>query len=303
MESFLESIPYSTTGLKITALVVLGVLLKLSLKTLRIILPHIVKTNRTRYHIQDLSALVCGLALFVITIIFFAVQIKEFAIPFSVIGAGVAFALQEVIASVAGRIVIVMTGLYQIGDRIQIGDRQGDVIHVSFMRTSLMEIGNWVKADQYSGRIVHVTNAMVLKENVINYSGSFPFVWDEIVVPIRYGNDQHMARRILLDVTKAVVHQYEAAAAEKWMDVKTRYMIDTPDFTPAVTLIANDNWMEFTVRYLVPHKNRRTVKDKLFTSIVEAFEKTKGKVEFASMTVEITGFPKLDVNAVEVKPE
>lgn len=299
MEHFLESIPYATTALKIIALVVLGVLLKIFLKILKVALPHLIKTNRTRYHIQDISTLGCGLTFFVIAVIFFAIQIKEFAIPFSVIGAGVAFALQEVIASVAGRIVIVMTGLYQIGDRIQIGDRQGDVIHVSFMRTSLMEIGNWVKADQYSGRIIHVTNATVLKENVINYSGSFPFVWDEIVVPVRYGNDQHMARQILLDVTEKVVHQYETAAAEKWVDVKTHYMIDTPDFTPAVTLIANDNWMEFTLRYVVPHKNRRTVKDKLFMNIVEAFEKTNGKVEFASMTVEITGFPKLNVNTTE----
>ena len=134
------------------------------------------------------------------TILLFAIQIKEFAIPFSVIGAGVAFALQEVIASVAGRIVIVMTNLYQIGDRIQIGERQGDVIHIGFMRTSLMEIGSWVKADQYSGCIIHITNAAVLKENVINYSGEFPFVWDEIVVPVRYGNDQHRARSILLEV-------------------------------------------------------------------------------------------------------
>ena len=299
MENLLESIPYSTTALKIIALVVLGILLKIVLKIVKVVLPHVVKTNRTRYHIQDISTLGCGLTFFVIAVMFFAIQIQEFAIPFSVIGAGVAFALQEVIASVAGRIVIVMTGLYQIGDRIQIGERQGDVIHISFMRTSLMEIGSWVKADQYSGRMVHVTNATVLKENVINYSGSFPFVWDEIIVPIRYGNDQHMARNILLNVTETVVNQYETMASEKWVDVKTRYMIDTPDFTPAVTLIANDNWMEFTVRYVVPHKNRRAVKDKLFTNIVEAFEKTNGKVEFASMTVEITGFPKLNVNTTK----
>ena len=34
-------------------------------------------------------------------------------------------------------------------------------------------------------------------------------------------------------------------------------------------------------------------------NIVEAFEKTKGIVEFASMTVEITGFPKLDLHKIE----
>ena len=299
MENLIASIPYSTTTLKIVALVALGVLLKLCLKLLKVLLPLLIKTNRTQYYIQDISSLTCGLLFFLATILIFAVQIKEFAIPFSVIGAGVAFALQEVIASVAGRIVIIMTSLYQIGDRIQIGERQGDVIHIGFMRTSLMEIGNWVKADQYSGRIIHITNAAVLKENVINYSGSFPFVWDEIVVPVRYCNDQHRARSILLAVTEKIVNQYETTAGKKWQDVKTRYLVDTPDFSPAVTLIANDNWMEFTVRYIVPHKNRRTIKDKLFMSIVEAFEKTNGEVQFASMTVEITGFPKLNVNTTE----
>lgn len=299
VEHLIASILYSTATLKIVALVALSILLKLFLKTLRILLPHLIKENRTRYYVQDISILTCGLLFSITTIVLFAIQIKEFAIPFSVIGAGVAFALQEVIASVAGRIVIVMTSLYQIGDRIQIGERQGDVIHISFMRTSLMEIGNWVKADQYSGRIVHVTNATVLKENVINYSGSFPFVWDEIVVPVKYGNDQHRARCILLDVTEKIVNQYEATASKQWQDVKTRYLIDTPDFTPAVTLIANDNWMEFTIRYIVPHKNRRTIKDKLFMNIVDAFEKTNGKIEFASMTVAITGFPNLNVNTTE----
>lgn len=299
MENLIASIPYSTTTLKIITLIILGILLKLFFKILRAVLPHVIKANRTRYYLQDISGLICGLVFAITTIIFFATQIKEFAIPFSVIGAGIAFALQEVIASVAGRVIIVMTHLYQIGDRIQIGDRQGDVIHISFMRTSLMEIGSWVKADQYSGRIVHITNATILKENVINYSGTFPFVWDEIVVPVRYGNDQHMARRILLDVTAKIVNQYETIAGEKWQDVKARYLIDTPDFSPAVTLVANDNWMEFTIRYIVPHKNRRAIKDKLFIGIVEEFEKTNGQVEFASMTVEITSFPKLNVNTTK----
>ncbi len=299
MRSLLISTAYSEIACKIITLIALVLLFKILLKSLKLFLPFVIKKNRTRYYLQDISALSLGLLFFIAVIILFGNTIKEFAIPFSVIGAGVAFALQEVIASIAGRMIIVMTGLYQVGDRVQIGERQGDVIHIGFMRTSLMEIGSWIKADQYSGRIIHVTNAIVLKENVINYSGSFPFVWDEIVIPVRYGNDQHMARKILQEVTKEVVNQYELEASEKWLAVKARYLIDTPDFSSAVTLVANDNWMEFTVRYVVPHKNRRATKDKLFMNIVEAFEKTKGIVEFASMTVEITGFPKLDLHKIE----
>ena len=222
MESLLNSIPYSTTLLKITALIVLLCVIKVFLKALKTFLPFFIKKNKLRYHIQDMAALLSGIIFIVFAGVFFAIQIKEFAIPFSVIGAGIAFALQEVIASVAGRIVIVMTGLYQVGDRIQIGDMQGDVINIGFMQTSLLEIGGWVKADQYSGRIVQVRNALVLKENIVNYSGTFPFVWDEIVVPVRYGSDQHLARKILLSVVSDIAGEYIVKANKHWLNVKKR---------------------------------------------------------------------------------
>lgn len=296
MDSFLDSIPYSTPLIKMAALVALLILIKLFLKVLKVILPYGIKKNKVSYRIQDISALSCGLIFITFTAIFFAPEIKEFAIPFSVIGAGIAFSLQEVIASIAGRIIIALTGLYHVGDRIQVGDLQGDVINIGFMRTSLMEIGSWVKADQYSGRIVHVTNAIVLKDNVVNYSGTFPFVWDEIIVPVRYGSDQHLARKIILETASVIVDEYAISAEEKWENVKKQYMIGIPKFNPIVTLVANDNWLEFTVRYLVPCESRRSTKDKLFSSIVDAFSKTDAKVEFASMTIEITNFPKLDVD-------
>lgn len=296
MEGFLKSVPYSGPLIKIFVLVLLIVFIKIFLKVLKVILPHIINKNNIRYHIQDVAALICGFIFLTLAAIFFATEIKEFAIPFSVIGAGIAFSLQEVIASIAGRIIIVATGLYHVGDRIQIGELQGDVINIGFMRTSLMEIGNWVKADLYSGRIVHLSNAIVLKENVVNYSGSFPFVWDEIVVPVRYGSDQHIARQILLTITNQIANQYQSLAREKWLNVKEQYMIEVPNFDSVVTLIANDNWLEFTVRYIVPYNERRSIKDKLFLNIVDAFEKTSGKVEFASMTIEITNFPKLDID-------
>ena len=73
-------------------------------------------------------------------------------------------------------------------------------------------------------------------------------------------------------------------------------MVGTPDFNSLVTLIANDNWLEFTVRYLVPYDNRRGIKDKLFTQMVDELQKTNGKVQFASMTIEITNFPKVAVD-------
>jgi small-conductance mechanosensitive channel len=249
-----------------------------------------------RYRIQEISNLCGGIVFLFFLITLFANDIKEFAIPFSVIGAGIAFSLQEIITSIAGRISIISSNLFQIGDRIQVGDIQGDVIHIGFLRTSLMEIGNWVKADQYTGRVIHVTNSMILKDNLINYSATFPFVWDEVVVPVRYGSDQHLARKIILDVTNKTTQDFQIKAKESWSKVRERYMIEQSNFSSSVTLIANDNWLEFTARYVVLFNQRRLVKDQLCTQYVDAFSESSGKVEYDSMTIEITNFPQLKVD-------
>ncbi len=36
---------------------------------------------------------------------------------------------------------------------------------------------------------------------------------------------------------------------------------------PAITLIANDNWLEFTIHYVADYKRRRKTKDILFTRV------------------------------------
>ena len=76
---------------------------------------------------------------------------------------------------------------------------KGDVIDIGITKTTLMEIGNWVSGDNYSGRIVQISNSFIFKGSVHNYSTDFPFVWDEINLPIRYGSDIVLAKEIILN--------------------------------------------------------------------------------------------------------
>jgi len=64
---------------------------------------------------------------------------------------------------------------------------------------------------------------------------------------------------------------------------------------PLVTMIANDNRVEFTPRYVVDHRSRRLVKDQLFTRILTAVEGSEGRVGMASMTVQLVQAPTLNV--------
>ena len=62
-----------------------------------------------------------------------------------------------------------------------------------------------------------------------------------------------------------------------------------------VTMVANDNWMEFTLRYVVDFKKRRGTKDKLYGRILDEIDGTDGRVALASATFHIVETPVLDV--------
>ena len=210
-------------------------------------------------------------------------QLGQFTVAFGVAGAGIAFALQELIVSVAGWLTLSVGGIYHPGDRIQLGGVRGDVMDIGVLRTTLMECGEWVNGDLYNGRIVRMANSYVFKEPVYNYSADFPFLWDEIMIPIKYGSDYVLARQIFEQVAEELVGEYSRTAEEAWKRVVTKYMIEHAKVRPVVTVAANENWIEFTLRYVVDYKQRRSTKNALFLGILGAIDKTSDKVRNRSL--------------------
>ena len=62
-----------------------------------------------------------------------------------------------------------------------------------------------------------------------------------------------------------------------------------------VSLIANDNGVEFTLRYVVDYKRRRFTKTELFTKILNTIEATNGDIKFASATFQLVEAPEFKV--------
>ena len=261
-------------------------------------LPKQINDSDLRYRARKIITLIGYILMGLFAALVFSDRLGRLTITFGVVGAGVAFALQEVIASFAGWIAISLGQFYKPGDRVLLGGIMGDVIDISILRTTLMECGDWVKSDLYNGRIVRIANSFVFKEPVFNYSADFPFLWDEITIPVKYGSDYHLARKILTEAVNDVMGEYVPQAQERWNRMVHKYLIEDARVDPMVTLVANDNWIEFTVRYTVSYKFRRGKKDELYTRILDDFANTQGKVAFASTTVHLVEAPSLKVDFV-----
>jgi small-conductance mechanosensitive channel len=143
---------------------------------------------------------------------------------------------------------------------------------------------------------VLIANSFVFKEPVFNYSGDFPFLWDEIKVPVQYGSNYEKAREILSNAGQVVAGDLSKQSLETWHTLQNKYRLEDAQTEPMVSIVANDNWVEFTLRYVVNFKRRRVTKTDLFTMILKEFEGTNGEVKFASATFQLVEAPELRIN-------
>jgi small-conductance mechanosensitive channel len=256
--------------------------------------PHLPDGN-ARYQMRKVTTFAAYLVGVVLVTLIYRDQLGSLTVAFGVAGAGIAFALQEVIVSLAGWAANAFGSFYRVGDRVQLGGIKGDVIDIGILRTTLMECGEWIKGDLYTGRIVRIANSFVFKEPVFNYSADFPYLWDEIIIPVKYGSDIELARQILQTVTLEVVGEFINQASTDWQRMLQKYMVEKTPIEPMVTLLLNDNWVEFTVRYAVYYKQRRGTKDRLYSRLLEEIDKSQGKVTIASTTLQLVNPPKFDI--------
>jgi small-conductance mechanosensitive channel len=302
MQSVSEILALPLTQRAITIFVVV-VVVSFLVRIIRGTIRKRVVDNDLRYRTAKIVGAIGYLIIFVVIIVEVGGNFSGLTVAIGAASAGIAFALQEVIASFAGWLAIALGGFYKVGDRVQLGGIKGDVIDIGLIRTTMMEIGSWVNGDLYNGRIVRVANSFVFKEPVYNYSGDFPFVWDEITLPVTYGSDYEFARELLMEAAHAVVGEYSGSAKERWAELVRTYRIEDAKIEPTATLVANDNWVEFTLRYVVDHRARRITKDHLFTAILAAVEASDGRVSLASATFQVVGMPGLQVKMESTSDE
>ncbi len=225
--------------------------------------------------------------------------------------AGLAFALQKVVASLAGYVIILRGRTFNVGDRITMGGVRGDVLSLGFMQTTIMEMGQpppvqnadpamWVKARQFSGRIVTVSNSTIFDEPVYNYSRDFPYLWEEISIPVSFRDDRKLAERILLEAAERHTVAISDVGAEHAREMERRFLIKLGDLKPRVFLRITDNWVELTVRFIVRDHEIREIKDAMSRQILSKLQ--DAGIGIASTTFEVVGLPPVRLRMEEASP-
>ncbi|MFW5657199.1 MAG: mechanosensitive ion channel family protein [Bacteroidota bacterium] len=223
-------------------------------------------------------SLVVGIAFSIIT-----GDMRALVGSFGLIGLALSWALQTPIESFTGWLLNAFKHYYSIGDRIKVGEVFGDVYKIDFLTTTVWEIGSpwqsgFVSAEQPTGRLVTFPNNEILAGSVINLTGDFPYVWDELVICVANESDIQHSIAVMEKGAEEILGSYMKEPAKKYARIlnKAGLPADLSD-KPEVYISVSDSWTEIIVRYLVDARERRVWKTKLLLHLNEAIGHSENK--------------------------
>ena len=239
-----------------------------------------------RHQYRKRAGYIATLVFLLILIPIWAGSTQQWATVLSVIGAGIALALHEVLLNFAGWFYIIVRRPYRTGDRIEMDGVKGDVIDIGALQTTLLEIGNWVDGDQSTGRVVHMPHGQLFRNPLYNYTQGFEFIWNEFAVLITFESNWESAKAILLKCGEEESKEAQETVRSRIDRMAREYLIYYRNYSPIVYIQIKDSGIQLTLRYLSEAKKRRggihTISQKVLKEISAAPD-----IEFAYTTYRI----------------
>jgi small-conductance mechanosensitive channel len=252
------------------SLVVVLFFLVIRSAVMRVILKNVTDVRQRYSWSRGVTSTIGILIVIFLGVIWFA-GLERLATFAGILGAGLAVALHDTIANIAGFLFIILRRPFEIGDRIEIEGIAGDVIDIRLFQFSLLEIGNWVDADQSTGRIVQVPNGKVLRAATASFNKGFEYIWHEIPVLITFESDWKKAKAILEDIVDEDTFVVAEEVERQVRKAASRYLIYSGKVTPIVYTTVRDSGVLLTVRYMTKPKTRRGTEQQLWEQILERF--------------------------------
>jgi small-conductance mechanosensitive channel len=135
------------------------------------------------------------------------VDLTTFTVLAGAIGIGAGFGLQTVVSNFFAGLIIMLERPVKIGDRIEVGDVNGDVIEIGARATTVLTNDNIA---------IIVPNSKFVSENVVNWKYNDNRVRFRVPVSVAYGTDLRKVEKLLMEVAaeeKAVLENPEPNVA------------------------------------------------------------------------------------------
>ena len=280
----LKFFTYSSIQVKIIASLIAAIIFFIVRRIVQKYAVNNIKDVKVRYRWQKIiSYTAFTLSAIIIGQIWFK-GIQSITTYLGLLSAGIAIALKDPLVNLIGWQYILWRRPFDVGDRVEIGEKAGDVIDITTFNFTMMEIGNWVGADESTGRIVHIPNGQIFTQYLANYGKGFKYIWNEIIILITFESDWAKAKSILEDISSKRAAHLSKPAEKKVIEASKKFMITDQRLEPKVFTKIADSGIEFTIRYLCTPIRRRRSEHHMWEDILTAFAKYD-TIDFAYPTI------------------
>ena len=172
------------------ALVIGIVVIKVLMVILRKVFARTKIEEVTRNFLLTILRFLLWLVLVLILLSIIGVQVTGVITALSAAILAVGMALQSNISNLANGIVIVATKMFKKGDYIMVGDKEGSVVEIHFLFTTVYTKDN---------RKITIPNSMIVNSAVVN-AGANPRRRVDFTFPVAYESDVEQVKKIVTDV-------------------------------------------------------------------------------------------------------
>jgi small-conductance mechanosensitive channel len=208
----------------------------------------------TRY---TLTRIIQYLFLFVGIIIGFQVigiDLSGLAVIFGFLSVGIGFGLQNLTSNFIAGLMLLFEQHIQVGDRITVGDTEGDVTEINIRSTTIRSLNNVA---------IVVPNSEFISSTVTNWSHGDPKTRLEIEVGVSYNSDLDTVMNSLLE-----------AAKEHPM------VLSHPEPKAWLMSFGDSAWNMRLLAWVGDPQGRRQVQSEINCSIVKKFRKNGVEIPF-----------------------
>ncbi|OPY41514.1 MAG: mechanosensitive channel MscS [Methanoregulaceae archaeon PtaU1.Bin222] len=218
--------------------------------------------------VRIFSAILVGLGL-LLGLMVWVEDPKEIVLVIGIIWGAIVVALRDLIQNMVGSLVLLVTRLYRIGDRIHVKGVYGTVMDVGFFRTTLMKLDE-ESGDHATGQIVTVPNGILFRETITNTSRELSFMGDEIRITLPFSADIQRIRALLVDIVHRHTVEIQGKAAREIEQLGDRKFMPEIGTEPSVFVHIDKHQILMVVKYYTESSRRAEIKNSIVEDISRA---------------------------------
>ncbi|MBN2318463.1 MAG: mechanosensitive ion channel [Acidobacteria bacterium] len=128
---------------------------------------------------------------------FIGLNLSGLAVIFGFLSVGIGFGLQNITSNFVSGLILLFERPIKIGDRVTVGDTEGDVVAINMRSTTIRSLRNIT---------IIVPNSEFISSQVVNWSHGDPKVRLDVSVGVSYNSDLDAVIDTLYKVAKENVH-------------------------------------------------------------------------------------------------